>query len=69
MRQVIWKKSCASVSSGALNDICKIHRAEENNQSEPSWSLAVYESRLSANSDQTVKLGSADQIWINILLL
>ena len=44
----------------------RFHRPEENNQSEPSWSLPSLSSCQSlVNSDQTVKLGSADQIRIN----
>ena len=64
----------SSVSSGAPNGICKILQTGGKQAVGADLRSAVHLLSMRAgcqslaNSDQTVKLGSADQIWINIML-
>ena len=72
MKQVTWKKSCSSVSSGAPNGVCKISHTGGKQAVRADLGSAVQLLSMRAgcqslaNSDQTVNLGCADPIWINI---
>ena len=58
------------MSSGAPNGICKISQTGGKQPIRAELEPAVSEQlSITRELDQTVKLGSADQIWINILLL
>ena len=68
MRQVIWKKSCVlcvlRCPRVLLMASARFHRPEENNQSEPSWSLAVSE-QLSITRELRSN-GQTRQRWSNM---